>query len=57
LVGLFNFDLVLAIFGTVEWLARTIYTLVGIAAAYMIYYAFVSEHHPKMMPAARRPTG
>lgn len=39
LVGLFNFDLVATIFGSVFWLARVIYVLVGISALYMIYFA------------------
>jgi uncharacterized membrane protein YuzA (DUF378 family) len=34
LVGLFNFNLVAAIFGDGTFLARMIYILVGIAAAY-----------------------
>lgn len=37
LVGLFAFDLVAAIFGEMSILSRIIYTLVGIAALYMIY--------------------
>jgi uncharacterized membrane protein YuzA (DUF378 family) len=39
LVGLFNFDLVATIFGSMFWLARVIYVLVGISALYMIYFA------------------
>ena len=45
LVGLFDFDLVDALFGSVPALARTVYTLVGLAAAYMIYYAVRVEAH------------
>jgi uncharacterized membrane protein YuzA (DUF378 family) len=37
LIGLFAFDLVAAIFGEMSILSRIIYTLVGIAALYMIY--------------------
>lgn len=37
LVGIFQWDLVEAIFGSVEWLLRTVYTLVGVAGLYMIY--------------------
>ncbi len=37
LVGLFSFDLVAAIFGE-GILSRIIYTLVGLAAIYTIYY-------------------
>ena len=39
LVGLFNVDLVNLIFGSIAWLANTVYTLVGISALYMIYFA------------------
>lgn len=35
LVGLFRFDLVAAIFGSVSILARIIYILVGISAVYV----------------------
>ncbi|MBW2968257.1 DUF378 domain-containing protein [Candidatus Woesearchaeota archaeon] len=38
LVGLLNFDLVQAILGSIPILAKIVYTLVGIAAAYTIYY-------------------
>jgi uncharacterized membrane protein YuzA (DUF378 family) len=34
LVGLFDFDLVAAIFGEASLLARIVYTLVGVSAAY-----------------------
>ena len=36
LVGLFNFDLVAAIFGAMSSLSRIVYTLVGLAAIYII---------------------
>ncbi|MFH1275802.1 MAG: DUF378 domain-containing protein [Candidatus Woesearchaeota archaeon] len=39
LVGLFQFDLVEAILGSIPVLQRIVYVLVGIAAIYMIYYA------------------
>jgi len=39
LVGAFGFDLVAAIFGTMSILARIVYSLVGVAAIYTIYYA------------------
>jgi hypothetical protein len=38
LVGLFNFDLVAAIFGGLSAVSRVIYVLVGLAALYTIYY-------------------
>ena len=37
LVGLFNFDLVAALFGTQSALSRVVYTLVGLSALYSIY--------------------
>ena len=40
LVGLFKFDLVQAIFGSVPVLRDIIYILVGIAGLYTIYYLF-----------------
>jgi uncharacterized membrane protein YuzA (DUF378 family) len=38
LVGLFKFDLVEAILGAIPVLQRIVYVLVGLAAAYLIYY-------------------
>lgn len=40
LVGLFKWNLVDAIFGSVAWLATTVYVLVGLAALYTIYFLF-----------------
>ncbi len=37
LVGIFNFDLVAAIFGSMSVVARIIYILVGVAAVYKIF--------------------
>jgi uncharacterized membrane protein YuzA (DUF378 family) len=39
LVGAFDFDLVAAIFGSMSWLSRLIYILVGLAGLYGIYLA------------------
>jgi len=36
LVGIFNFDLVAAIFGEMSFLSRLVYSLVGLAAVYDI---------------------
>lgn len=36
LVGLFRFDLIAFIFGTMSWISRIIYVLVGISGIYMI---------------------
>lgn len=37
LVGLFNYDLVAALFGTQSAVSRIVYVLVGMAALYSIY--------------------
>jgi len=37
LVGIFEWDLVAAIFGDMSALSRVIYTLVGVAAVYRIF--------------------
>ena len=39
LVGIFKFDLVAAIFGDMSAISRVVYSLVGLAAVYMIYLA------------------
>lgn len=36
LVGLFNFDLIEAVLGNMTFACRTVYTLIGLAAAYQI---------------------
>ena len=38
-VGFFNWNLVAAIFGDMSGLSRTVYSLIGISALWMIYYA------------------
>jgi hypothetical protein len=37
LVGFFNWDLVMAIFGAMPMVARVIYALVGLAGVYMLF--------------------
>ncbi|WP_437600601.1 DUF378 domain-containing protein [Sorangium sp. So ce590] len=39
LVGLFEFDLVAAIFGRLSAISRIVYVLVGLAGLYLLYYA------------------
>lgn len=39
LIGLFSFDLVAFLFGTMTLLSRIVYTLVGISGLYLIYTA------------------
>lgn len=38
LIGFFDFNLVDALFGSVSWLTRTIYALVGVSAIYSIVF-------------------
>jgi len=40
LVGALETNLVDKIFGSIEWLAKAVYILVGVAALYTIYYLF-----------------
>ena len=44
LVGLFNFDLVAALFGTQTAVSRVVYTLVGLSALYSIYTSSKMSH-------------
>lgn len=37
LVGFLNFDLVASIFGTMTFLSRAVYSLVGLSALYMLF--------------------
>lgn len=40
LVGIFSFDLVAAIFGTMSVVSRIIYALVGVASLWITFYLF-----------------
>lgn len=54
LVGIFRFDLVAAIFGTMTVLSRIVYTLVGLAALYdLINYRSVKRRW--MAPSVEEP--
>ena len=50
LIGIFQFDLVAAIFGTLTALSRAVYTLVGIAGLYLVFFArsFVVGSEPRL---------
>lgn len=37
LVGLFNFDLVATLFGSMSMISKVVYVLVGLSAVYMIF--------------------
>jgi uncharacterized membrane protein YuzA (DUF378 family) len=39
LVGIFDFDLVATIFGSMSMLSRVVYVLVGLSAVYTVYLA------------------
>ena len=43
LVGLFNFDLVAAIFGEISLLSRPVYSLVGLSALFQLIPLFGGE--------------
>lgn len=43
LVGIFDWDLVAAIFGDMSTIARVVYSLVGIAAVYRIFTISTKE--------------
>ena len=43
LIGIGGWDLVSIIFGSVAWLARIVYILVGLAALYMLYFEIKKE--------------
>ncbi|MFP5394393.1 MAG: DUF378 domain-containing protein [Gammaproteobacteria bacterium] len=45
LVGLFEFDLVAAIFGHLSALSRMVYALVGLAALYSVYLSMRKLPH------------
>lgn len=43
LIGLFNFNLVGALFGELSLLSRIVYILVGLSAIWLIYSQFVPD--------------
>jgi uncharacterized membrane protein YuzA (DUF378 family) len=47
LVGIFDFNLVAAIFGKASFLARTIYSIVGIATLWVITYMIAKKGNAK----------
>jgi uncharacterized membrane protein YuzA (DUF378 family) len=51
LVGLFNFNLVAAIFGEMSAGARLVYTLVGVSALIVLFTSFrlVNRHDDRMV--------
>ncbi|AKB16134.1 hypothetical protein SAMN02910340_00340 [Methanosarcina thermophila] len=53
LVGLFDFNLVDAIFGAGSTLSRIIYILVGLAALYMIYFTVRTDTYQTHEAAVR----
>lgn len=40
LIGFFNYDFFEVIFGTLSTVSKVIYSLIGLSALWMIYYAF-----------------
>ena len=52
LVGLFDFDLVAALFGEMSALSRIVYTLVGISALYQLIPLFRGDENRRARPAS-----
>ena len=50
LVGLFNFDLVAALFGEMSVLSKVVYIIVGISAIYVLMMALGKNCDKKEMP-------
>ncbi len=48
LIGIFAFDLVAFLFGTMSVLTRIVYSLVGVSALWMIFIAFVYKPFQKI---------
>ncbi len=48
LIGIFNFNLVAAIFGAGSIFSRIIYSLVGISALWMLFYWIIYKPFRKM---------
>ncbi len=44
LIGMGGFDLVAFIFGTMSLLSRTVYSLVGLSALWLIIAPFIQDH-------------
>jgi uncharacterized membrane protein YuzA (DUF378 family) len=51
LVGLFDFDLVAALFGEMSALSRVVYTLVGVAALYQLIPLFRGDEKGRVRSA------
>ena len=44
LIGFFNFNLVALIFGSMSWISRIIYALVGLSGLYLLsFYGMISS--------------
>jgi uncharacterized protein len=55
LVGLFQFNLVAALFGEASWLSRLVYILVGFAAVYGFMLVKPLYEAPEPLADSRRP--
>jgi uncharacterized membrane protein YuzA (DUF378 family) len=52
LVGLFDFDLVAALFGEMSALSRIVYVLVGLSALYQLIPLFRGDENRRTRPAS-----
>ena len=44
LIGFFDFDLVAFLFGSMSWISRIVYALVGLSGLYLLtFYLYLSE--------------
>lgn len=48
LIGIFTFDLVAFLFGTLTIMSRIVYTLVGLSAFWVIFFMFIYKPFKKI---------
>lgn len=45
LIGFFNFDLVAFLFGSMSWISRIVYALVGLSGLYLLtFYLYLGDN-------------
>ena len=49
LIGIFNFDLIAALFGEMTLITRSLYVLIGIGAFALLFFSLPSEGHTSDM--------
>ena len=43
LVGLFNYNIVTALFGSMDWLVKTVYVVVGVCGILLLFTSFMKK--------------